>query len=156
MDLQDKKKADGTLSKYKTRLVAKGYVQREGIDFDEVFAPVARLETIRLLIALAATNGWEIHHMDVKTAFLNGDLKELVYITQPEGFEKKGEEDRVYVLHKALYGLRQAPREWNVKLDQVLKDMRFEKCTKEPSVYRKTKGGDVLIIAIYVDDLFVT
>ena len=113
-----------------------------------MFGPVARLETIRLLIALAATNGWEIHHMDVKTAFLNGDLKELVYVTQPEGFEKKGEEDRVYVLHKALYGLRQAPRAWNVKLDQVLKEMRFKKCTKEPSVYRKTEGGNVLIIVI--------
>ena len=94
--------------------------------------------------------------MDVKTTFLNGDLKELVYVTQPEGFEKKGEEDRVYVLHKALYGLRQAPKAWNIKLDQVLKEMRFDKCTKEPSVYRKTEGGDVLIIGIYVDDLFVT
>ncbi|XP_048602505.1 uncharacterized protein BNAC02G09400D isoform X1 [Brassica napus] len=151
-----KRKADDTVSKYKTRLVGKGYVQREGIDFDEMFALVARIETIRLLIALAATNGWEIHHMDVKTAFLNGDLKELVYVTQPEGFEKKGEEDRVYVLHKALYGLRQTPRAWNVKLDQVLKELRFEKCTKEPSVYRKTEGGDILIIAIYVDDLLVT
>ena len=121
-----------------------------------MFAPVARLETIRLLIALVATNGWVIHHLDVKTAFLNGDLKDLVYVTQLEGFEKEGEDDRFYVLHKALYWLRQAPRSWNVKLDQILKEMRFKKGTKEPSVYRKTEGGDVLIIAIYVDDIFVT
>lgn len=76
-----KRNADGSINKYKARLVAKGYVQQEGIDFEEVFAPVARLETIRLLIALAATNGWEIHHLDVKTAFLNGDLIETVYVT---------------------------------------------------------------------------
>ncbi|XP_019099644.1 PREDICTED: uncharacterized protein LOC109132476 [Camelina sativa] len=84
-----KRKADGSVNKYKARLVAKGYVQQQGTDFNEVFAPVARVETIRLLIALAATRGWEIHHLDVKTAFLNSELKEEVYVTQPKGFEKK-------------------------------------------------------------------
>ena len=78
----------------------KGYVQKQGIEFDEMIAPVAHLETIRLLITLAGTNRWEIHHLDVKTAIWNGYLKELVYVTQPEGFEKKEKEDRVYVLHK--------------------------------------------------------
>lgn len=101
-----KRNADGTIKKFKARLVAKGYVQQPGIDFDEVFAPVARLETIRLLIALAAGKGWKIHHLDVKTAFLHGDLKEEVYVTQPEGFEKPGEEGKVYKLAKSLYGLR--------------------------------------------------
>lgn len=81
-----KRNADGTISKYKARLVVKGYVQRHGVDFDEVFAPVARMETIRLIIGVAATNGWEIHHLDVKTAFLHGELKEEVYVQQPEGF----------------------------------------------------------------------
>ncbi|GKB68904.1 ribonuclease H-like domain, reverse transcriptase, RNA-dependent DNA polymerase [Tanacetum coccineum] len=105
-----KRNADGSIMKYKARLVAKGYVQQPGIDFDEVFVPVARLETIRLLIALAAGKGWKIHHLDVKTAFLHGELKEEVYVVQPEGFEKPGEEKKVYKLTKYLYGLRQAPR----------------------------------------------
>ncbi|KAG7547963.1 Zinc finger CCHC-type [Arabidopsis suecica] len=98
-----KRNSDGSINKYKARLVAKGYVQKYGVDFEEVFAPVARIETIRLLVDLAAANGWEIHHLDVKTAFLHGELKETVYVTQPEGFEKKGSEDKVYKLNKALY-----------------------------------------------------
>ena len=151
-----KRNADGSINKFKARLVAKGYVQQYGVDFEEVFAPVARLETIRLLISLAATNGWEIHHLDVKTAFLHGELKEIVYVSQPEGFEKKGYEKKVYRLNKALYGLRQAPRAWNNKLNQILMELGFSKCTKEPSVYRKTVKGDLLVVAVYVDDLFVT
>lgn len=115
-----KRNADGTISKYKTRLVVKGYVQRHGVDYDEVFAPVARIETIRLIIALSASHGWEIHHLDVKTTFLHGELKEEVFVTQPEGFVITGEEHKVYKLKKALYGLRQAPRAWNIKLNQIL------------------------------------
>lgn len=136
--------------------MAKGYVQRHGIDFDEVFAPVARIETIRLLINLAASYGWEIHHLDVKTAFLHGELKETVYVTQPEGFVKKGNEGKVYKLNKALYGLKQAPRAWNKKLNQILKELQFKRCSKEPSVYRKEVNQEVLLIGVYVDDLFVS
>ena len=109
-----KRNPDGSVNKYKARLVAKGYVQRHRIDYDEVFAPVARIETIRLIIALAASNRWEVHHLDVKTAILHGDLKEEVYVSQPEGFVVKGREDKVYRLSKALYGLKQAPRAWNL------------------------------------------
>lgn len=101
-----KRNSDGSINKYKARLVAKGYVQQYGVDYDEVFAPVARIETIRLLISLAASQGWEIHHLDVKTAFLHGDLKETVYVMQPEGFEEEGSEGKVYKLNKALYGLK--------------------------------------------------
>ncbi|KAG7594052.1 Integrase catalytic core [Arabidopsis thaliana x Arabidopsis arenosa] len=151
-----KRNLDGSINKYKARLVAKGYVQRYGVDFEEVFAPVARIETIRLLIDLAAAHGWEIHHLDVKTAFLHGELKETVYVYQPEGFEVKGSEDKVYRLNKALYGLRQAPRAWNNKLNHILVDLHFTKCSKEPSVYRKEVEEHLLIIAVYVDDLFVT
>lgn len=86
-------------------VLAKGYVQKHGIDYNEVFAPVARIETVRLLTGLAASYGWEIHHLDVKTAFLHGYLKEEVYVSQPEGFEVKGKEEKVYKLKKALYGL---------------------------------------------------
>ncbi|CAA7042014.1 unnamed protein product [Microthlaspi erraticum] len=128
-----KRNSDGSINKYKSRLVAKGYVQRHGVDFDEVFAPVARMETIRFIIALAASKGWEVHHLDVKTAFLHGELKEEVYVSQPEGFEVEGSESKVYKLHKALYGLKQAPRAWNTKLNKILMELGFVKCSKEPS-----------------------
>nr|GFB41933.1 ribonuclease H-like domain, reverse transcriptase, RNA-dependent DNA polymerase [Tanacetum cinerariifolium] len=107
---------------------ANGYVQEQGIDFDELFAPVARIETVRLILALAAYHGWQVHHLDVKSAFLHGDLKEEIYVTQPEGFVQQGNTRKVYKLIKALYGLRQAPRAWNVKLDQTLKSLDFKKC----------------------------
>ena len=137
-------------------MVAKGYVQQQGINYEEVFAPVARIETIRLLINLAASHGWEIHHLDVKTAFLHGGLKETVYVTQPEGFEVNGSEGKVYKLKKALYGFKQAPRAWNYKLNKILLSLKFERCLKEPSVFRRAVNGKLLIIAVYVDDLFVT
>jgi hypothetical protein len=96
--------------KHKARLIAKGYVQKHGIDYDEVFTPVARIDTVKLLLALAANRGWEVHHLDVKTAFLNGELEEEVYVRQPEGYAVKGKEKQVYKLSKALYGLKQALR----------------------------------------------
>ena len=105
-----KRDSTGIIIKHKARLVAKGYVQRQGVDFDEVFAPVARLETVRLLLALAASEGWPVHHMDVKSAFLNGELREDVYVAQPPGFVVAGKEQKVLRLIKALYGLRQVPR----------------------------------------------
>jgi hypothetical protein len=111
--------------KHKSHLVARIFVQREGIDFDDTFAPVARMESMRLLIALAAQEGWRVHHMDVKSVFLNGDLKEEVYMHQPPGFAIPGKEGKVLRLCKALYGLRQAPRTWNAKLDTTLKGMGF-------------------------------
>ena len=115
-----KKNAKGEVKRYKARLVAKGYSQRADIDYDEVFAPVARLETVRLIISLAAQNSWKIYQMDVKSAFLNGVLEEEVYIEQPQGYEVKGEEDKVLKLKKALYGLKQAPRAWNARIDKYL------------------------------------
>ncbi|GJZ21641.1 ribonuclease H-like domain, reverse transcriptase, RNA-dependent DNA polymerase [Tanacetum coccineum] len=133
-----KKDANGDIIKHKARLVAKGYIQQHGIDFEEVFAPVARMETIRLLLAIAATNKWEVHHLDVKSAFLHGDLKEEVYVTQPEGFTKEQDKGKVYRLIKALYGLRQAPRAWNIKLDNTLKSLDFKKCALEQAIYTKT------------------
>ncbi|KAG7598928.1 Zinc finger CCHC-type [Arabidopsis suecica] len=151
-----KRNSDGSINKYKARLVAKGYVQKHGIDFDEVFAPVARIETVRFIIALAASNGWEIHHLDVKTAFLHGELKEIVYVSQPEGFITEEDKNKVYKLNKALYGLRQAPRAWNNKLNQILKELNFMKCSKEPSLYQKQENEHLLIVAVYVDDLLVT
>lgn len=142
--------------KYKARLVAKGYVQEHGIDFDEIYAPVTRLETVRLLLALAAKNEWEVHHLDVKTAFLNGEISEDVYVVQPEGFAKKGKENLVYKLLKALYGLRQAPRAWYAKLNSCLESLGFKRCPSEHGVYIQKNGEEQLIVAVYVDDLLVT
>jgi hypothetical protein len=151
-----KKDANGVVTKHKARLVAKGYVQKFGIDFEEVFAPVARMETVRLLLALAAHFGWSVHHLDVKSAFLHGDLKEEVYVSQPEGFVKKGKEQQVYKLVKALYGLRQAPRAWNTRLDSTLKQFGFMRCKHEQAVYRKVTSNRLLLVGVYVDDLIVT
>ena len=151
-----KRNSDGTINKHKSRLVAKGYIQRHGIDYEEVFAPVARIETVRFIIALAASNNWQVHHLDVKTAFLHGDLKENVYVSQPKGYIVEGSEEKVYKLKKALYGLKQAPRAWNEKLNKTLEDLKFVKCSKEPSLYQMRKDGNLLLVAVYVDDLLIT
>jgi hypothetical protein len=109
-----KNKSDehGTVVRNKARLVAQGYTQVEGIDFDETFAPVARLESIRVLLAIACHLGFKLYQMDVKSAFLNGLLQEEVYVEQPKGFQDPSHPDHVYKLKKALYGLKQAPRAW--------------------------------------------
>jgi hypothetical protein len=151
-----KKDAEGNLVKHKARLVAKGYVQEQGVDFEEVFAPVARMESVRLIIALAAQESWKLHHMDVKSAFLNGELEEEVYVKQPPGFVKRGEEHKVLKLHKALYGLRQAPRAWNIKLDRTLISLGFEKSPLEHAMYKRGQGRDRLLVGIYVDNLLIT
>jgi Reverse transcriptase (RNA-dependent DNA polymerase) len=151
-----KKDSEGNVVKYKARLVAKGFVQKQGIDFEEVFAPVARIETIRLLIALAVQEEWLLHHMDVKSAFLNGELLEEVYVTQPPGFEVKGSEFKVMKLHKALYGLKEAPRAWNSKLDSTLSSFGFQRSKLEHAVYKRREESACILIGVYVDDLIIT
>jgi hypothetical protein len=146
----------GAIVKHKARLVARGFVQREGIDFDDTFAPVTRMESVRLLFALVAQKGWRVHHTDVKSAFLNGDLNEEVYVHQPPGFVIPGKEGNVLCLRKALYGLRQAPRAWNAKLDSTLKGMGFGQSPHETAIYRRGNGGNVLLVGVYVDDLVIT
>jgi hypothetical protein len=128
---------------------------QEGIYFDEVFPPVARMESVRLL-ALVAQEGWQVYHMDVKSAFLNEDLKEEVYVRQPVGFIIASQEGKVLRLRKALYSLRQATWAWNSKLDNTLKRMNFIQSEHEHAMYRRSCGGDVLLIGVYVDDLVTT
>ncbi|KAF0913864.1 hypothetical protein E2562_024939 [Oryza meyeriana var. granulata] len=140
-----KKNAAGEVINHKVRLVAKGYVQQPGVDFDEVFAPVARIELVRLLLALAAQEGWSVHHMDVKSAFLNGELIEEVYVRQPPGFTVAGHEDKVLRLDKAHYGLRQAPQAWNTKLDETLVALGFSHSALEHAVYARGKGASRLL-----------
>ncbi|MCO5567767.1 hypothetical protein L7F22_021462 [Adiantum nelumboides] len=120
-------KSDGSLDKYKARLVAKGFAQIEGFDFTDTFAPTARLTTICTMIALAAQKGWPVMQMDVKSAFLNGYLKEEVYVEQPPGFEVAGLENKVCRLQKALYGLKQAPHAWNQLIDRYLLSIGFQR-----------------------------
>jgi len=127
--------------KHRARLVARGFVQQEGIDYEDAFAPVARMESVRVLLALAAQEGWRVHHMDVNSAFPNSDLKEEVYVRQPPGFAVPGEEGKVYHLRKALYGLRQAPQAWNAKLDATLKEMGFRQSVHEVAMYRWAGGA---------------
>ncbi|KAK2398342.1 putative mitochondrial protein [Trifolium repens] len=148
---------DGTISKHKARLVARGFLQKHGIDYNEVFAPVARIETVRLVVALACRNKWLLYHLDVKSAFLNGPLEEEVFVSQPPGFEIKGKENMVYKLYKALYGLKQAPRAWNKRIDDFLIQIGFKKCAVEFGVYvQNSKDGEIIIICLYVDDLLIT
>ena len=127
----------GAIVKHKARLIARGFVQREGIDFEEVFALVARMESVRLLLALAAAKDWHVHHLDVKSAFLNSELAETVFVIQPPGFAVKKAEHKVLHLRKALYGLRQALRAWNAKLDATLGELGFTRCTTEHTLYTR-------------------
>lgn len=148
--------ADGSINKHKARLVVKGYAQVFGVDFSETFAPVARLDTIRLALALAAQKGWKVFQLDVKSAFLNGYLQEEIYVDQPEGFEVEGQKDKVYLLKKALYGLKQTPRAWYSRIDEYLLSIGFTKSLSESTLYVKCLSSDILIVSLYVDDLLVT
>jgi hypothetical protein len=123
---RNKQDEDGVVTKNKARLVAKGYTQVEVLDFGETYAPVARLEAIRILLAFATHHNFKLHQMDVKSAFLNGPISEEVYVEQPPGFEDPQFPNHVYKLHKALYGLKQAPRAWYECLKEFLLNKGFE------------------------------
>ncbi|GJU12198.1 retrovirus-related pol polyprotein from transposon TNT 1-94 [Tanacetum coccineum] len=142
-----------TMIRNKARVVSKGYIQQEGIDFKESFAPVARLEAVRLFIAYAAHKSFPIYQIDVKTAFLNGPLKEEVYVNQPDGFIDPHHPDKVYHLKKALYGLNQAPRTWYDELSNFLLSKGFSKGSIDPTLFITKHGEDILLVQIYVDDI---
>nr|GEX74189.1 retrovirus-related Pol polyprotein from transposon TNT 1-94 [Tanacetum cinerariifolium] len=143
----------GDVLKNKARLVAKGYRQEEGIDFKESFAPVARNEAIRIFIANAASRNMTVYQMDVKTAFLNGELKKEVYVSQPEGFVDPDHLTHVYRLKKALYGLKQAPRAWYDTLLRFLLDKNFSKGAVDPTLFTRKSSKHILLVQIYVDDI---
>nr|DAD41107.1 TPA_asm: hypothetical protein HUJ06_015430 [Nelumbo nucifera] len=147
----------GNVDKYKARLVAKGYTQQHGVDYIEVFAPVARMDTIRIIIALVAQKSWTIYQLDVKSTFLHGELSEEVFVEQPRGYEQKDNPHKIYKLKKALYGLKQAPRAWFNRIEAHLVNEGFERCHSENTLFVKTsKGGKILIVSLYVDDLIFT
>nr|GEU74142.1 retrovirus-related Pol polyprotein from transposon TNT 1-94 [Tanacetum cinerariifolium] len=143
----------GEVTKNKARLVAKGYQQKEGIDFKESFAPVSRIKAIRIFIANAASKNKTIYHMDVKIAFLKEELKEEVYVSQPEGFVDSDHPTHVYRLKKALYGLKQAPRAWYDTLSWFLLNNNFSKGAVDPTLFTQKSGKHILLVQIYVDDI---
>jgi len=148
---------DGPVQRNKVRLVEKGHSQQPEVDFHETFAYVACLDTVRSLISLAAQKGQLLYQLDVKSAFLNGELKEEVYVEQPQGFVIQGEEEKVYKLRKALYGLKQVPRAWYSHIDNYFNESGFKRCKSEPTLYVKHQGKvDMLIVVLYVDDLILT
>ena len=149
-------KADGAIDKYKARLVVKGYKQREGLDYFDTYSPVTRITSIRMLIAIAAVYKLEIHQMDVKTAFLNGDLEEEIYLEQPEGFIVPGQEWKVCWLIKSLYGLKQAPKQWHAKFDKVMLSNGFKINECDKCVYVKQTQNCFAILFLYVDDMLIT
>nr|CAD1838543.1 unnamed protein product [Ananas comosus var. bracteatus] len=146
---------DGSVNKQKARLVVKGYAQVWGVDFSETFAPVARLDTIRMTLALATQQGWKVYQLDVKSAFFNGVLQEEIYVEQPEDFVTPGQEEKVYLLRKALYGLRQAPRAWYSKMDEHLLGLDFKKSLSESTLYVKNNVSYLVVVSLYVDDMLV-
>ncbi len=144
----------GEVERYKAIVMARGFTQTYGVDYNETFALVAKFVSIHCILALAAIEDMEIHQMDVKITFLNGDLEKEIYMEQPEGFTQKGEH-LVCKLHKSLHGLKQSPRAWNQKLDVFLESIEFVRSDANFSVY-VTQVGDVkFFIVMYVDDLIL-
>nr|KYP39692.1 Retrovirus-related Pol polyprotein from transposon TNT 1-94 [Cajanus cajan] len=152
-----KLKADGSIDKYKARLVAKGYTQKYGVDYQDTFAPVAKLNTIRILISIAANRDWPLKQFDVKNAFLNGDLEEEVYMEVPPGVQlAPSKESVVCKLKKALYGLKQSPRAWFGRLTLAMKKFGYKQSNSDHTLFIKHTKGKVAILIVYVDDMVLT
>ncbi|CAI7901337.1 unnamed protein product [Closterium sp. NIES-54] len=148
-----KSDADGKIERYKSSLVAKGYQQKEKVDYKELFAPAVKPTTLRTLLAGATIKGWVVKQMDVTTAFLNGVLEEEIFMAQPEGFDDGS--GRVWKLKKALYGLKQAPRQWYLKLREVLEEIRFTPSSADHSLFMLGEGEQRSFMWVYVDDILI-
>ncbi|KAL2231405.1 UNVERIFIED_CONTAM: Retrovirus-related Pol polyprotein from transposon TNT 1-94 [Sesamum indicum] len=141
--------------KYKARLVAKGFTQKEGIDYNEIFSPVVKYTTVRIILALTAYHDWELKQMDVKTAFLHGDLDENIYMYQPFGFSDTSKPDHVCLLKKSLYGLKQSPRQWNKKFDEFMLSLSFSRSNYDHCLYFKYVDTTPIFLVLYVDDMLI-
>ena len=150
-----KRDSKGNVERYKARLVAKGYTQKDGIDYKETFSPVSRKDSLRIVMALVAHFDLELHQMDVKTAFLNGDLEEEVYMDQPLGFETTSEGNLVCRLKKSIYGLKQASRQWYLKFNDTVLSYGFVEMTVDRCIYMKVVGSKFIILVLYVDDILL-
>jgi hypothetical protein len=147
--------SDGSVKRHKTQLVSKGFSQIEGIDYNETFAPLAKMNFICLVLSLVCSHKWEVHQMDVKSTFLHGDLQEEIYMEQPLGYVQN-DSSLVCHLKKSLYGLKQVPRAWYVKMDNFVLDTGFSRCHFDPNVYTKKVGSHLVILFLYVYDLIPT
>ena len=150
-----KRDSTGNIERYKARLVAKGFSQKEGIDYNETFSPVSKKDSLRIVMALVAHYDLELHQMDVKTAFLNGDLDEEIYMEQPEGFIEKGKESWACKLKKSIYGLKQASRQWYIKFHNTITSFGFKENTVDQCIYLKVSGSKFIILVLYVDDILL-
>ena len=152
-----KRKMDmnGNLTTYKAKLVAKGFTQIQGIDYDETFSPIAMFKSIRIMLAIAAFHDYEIWQLDIKTTFLNGKLDEEVYMVQPQGFEDPKNSSKVCKLQRAIYGLKQASRSWNKRFDEEVKILGFIQSKEEPCVYKKVSESHIVFLVLYVDDILL-
>jgi hypothetical protein len=150
-----KLKADGSIERYKARLVAKGFTQTEGVDFFETFSLVAKLTTLRLLLSLATTNNWMLQQLDINNAFLHGDLHEEVYMKPPPGLPLP-RPNLVCRLHKSLFGLRQASRQWNQKLTKAIKILGYRQSNADPSLFVRSRPSSFTALLVYVDDIILT
>jgi len=147
---------DGSLARYKSRLVVKGYRQRAGFDYEETYSPVASITGVRILLTIAAAHNLNLEQFDVKTAFLHGDIDvDNIYVTQPEGYIRKGQEDCVYRLLKSLYGLKQANRIWNKTMHKILIKCGLKQSIKEPCLYYRNEADEITILALFVDDMMI-
>jgi hypothetical protein len=156
VDFTHKENSDGSFARYKARLVGDGKTQQVGIDCGETFSPVVKPATIRIVLTLALSKNWQIHQLDVKNAFLHGDLKERVYMHQPMGYKDSIHPDYVCLLRKSLYGLKQAPRAWYKRFSDFVSIIGFTNSKSDNSLFIYRNGSDVAYLLLYVDDIILT
>ena len=155
MVFKTKRNAKGNIEQFKAKLVAKGFTQKVGIDYKKTFSPVSKKDLLRIILALVAHYDLELHQMDVKTVFQNGNLDEEIYMEQPEGFAKKGKEHLACKLKKSIYGLKQASRQWYLRFNDTITSFGFKKNAVDQCIYLKVSGSKFIMLVLYVDDILL-